>query len=91
MSLNSRHIPVETLKEAVYLDYAVAGLRRRYNRQMSDEVSEVRKGVDASVAELHSKLADQDQLYQSLNQQLEDSTRKHDEHGGHLYAHSAQI
>ena len=49
---------------------------------MSDGVSEVRKVVHASVAELRSKTADQDQLCQSLNQQLEDFTRKHDEHVG---------
>ena len=57
---------------------------------MSDGVSEVRKVVHASVAELHSTTADKDQLCQSLNQQLEDFTRKPDEHVGLLYAHSSQ-
>ena len=48
------------------------------------------KGVDASVAGLQSKITGQDQLCQRLNQQVEDISRKHDEHVGHLQALSAQ-
>ena len=57
---------------------------------MSGKVSEVRKVVEASVAELHSKFADQDQLGQGPNQQPAVLTRKHDRHmGAPLCAFSA--
>ena len=72
-----------------FLNEQLSDLSNKYDEHQStmhDNMSEVCKGVDASVAGLQSKIAEQDQLCQRLNQQVEDFSRKHDEHAGHPQA-----
>ena len=76
-----------------FLNEQLWDLSNKYGEHQStrhDNMSVVCKGVDASVAGLRSKIAEQDQLCQRLNQQVKDFSRKHDERAGHLQALSAQ-